>query len=156
GGLTKRWHDLAREELHGAQDARVLQIAEPEAAVEVRDADHLLDALDLPDAGLRRADDQVALKQVVDGRLLGTGPGNGAPPLPLLVVVTQAQRHAHVPARLLGRRPRVRLAVRYVDGALDPYLQRTRRLGLRDQTIEEAAELAHPLEGDPEAAREHV
>src|SRR5262249_58769726 len=89
--LRERGHDLARERLHGAKHPRMLEIAEPERAVEVRDPDGGLDALDLPDAGLRRADDQIAIEQVVDARLARSGHRDGAPGLDALVVVAQAQ-----------------------------------------------------------------
>jgi hypothetical protein len=38
------------EEFHRAQDTRLLEVAEPEAAVEMRDAHELADALDPADA----------------------------------------------------------------------------------------------------------
>src|SRR2546428_14044037 len=109
--LRECGHHLARERLHRAQHAGVLEVAEPERAVEVRDADGLLDALDLAHAGVRGADDEVAVEEVVDRGLLGRRHGDGAALLDALVVVAQAQRDAHVPARLLGRRARVGVVV---------------------------------------------
>src|SRR6185436_20991387 len=52
-GSPERRHDFAGEQLHRAHDLRVLEVAEPEAAVEVRDADQLADPVDLADAGVR-------------------------------------------------------------------------------------------------------
>jgi len=49
----KRRHELPGEALHRAHDARVLKVAETEAAVEVRDAHDLLDPLDLTDHRVR-------------------------------------------------------------------------------------------------------
>src|SRR6185503_14556368 len=111
-------HDLPREEVHRAQHPRVLQVAEPERAVEVGDAHHVLHALDLADHRVRRADDQEAVEQVVDVGLLGRRDRDGAALLDALVVVAQAERDAHVPARLLGRLAGVGLVVGHVHRAL--------------------------------------
>src|SRR5215510_12283182 len=51
--LAKRGQDLAGEALHRAHHAGMLHVAEPEAAVEVGDAHHLLDPLDLTDHRVR-------------------------------------------------------------------------------------------------------
>src|SRR6266850_648538 len=152
----ERGHDLAREQIHRAQHARVLEVAEPERAVEVGDAHHVPHALDLTDHRVRRADDQEAVEQVVDVGLLGRRHRDGAALLHALVVVTQAERHAHVPARLLGGGARVGLVVGHVDRALHAHAERLRRLHLVDAFIEERAELAHALDGHAEAAGEHV
>src|SRR6266478_1230118 len=134
----------------------MLEVAEPEAAIEVRDAHQLLDALDLTDARVRGADDQEAVQQVVDVGLLRRGHGNGAPALHALVVVAQGERHPHVPARFLGGGARVGIAVRDIDRALDPDLEGMRRLDLRHRAVEEPPELRHPLDRHAETAREHV
>src|SRR5262245_60959767 len=63
--LPKRGQNLAGESLHRAHHARVLEVAEPEAAVEVCDPDLVLHALDLADHRVGRADDQEAIEQVV-------------------------------------------------------------------------------------------
>src|SRR5205814_7497971 len=84
--LREGRHDLARERLHRAQHARVLEVAEPERAVEVRDPDGLLDPLDLPHAGVGRADDEVAVEQLVDAGLLRRRHRDGAAVLDALVV----------------------------------------------------------------------
>src|SRR3989442_12915425 len=102
--LREGRHDLARERLNSAQHACVLEVAEPERGVEVRYADALLDPLDLPHAGVGGGDDEVAVEQLVDAGLLRCRHRVGAALLDALVVVAQAQRDAHVPARLLGRR----------------------------------------------------
>src|SRR5438270_290943 len=153
---TKRRHDLPGEAFHRAHHARVLEIAEPEATVEVRDADHLLDALDLTDHRVRRADDQEAVEQIVDVGLLRRRHRDRAALLDTLVLVAERERYAHVPARLFGRRPRLGLAFGHVDGALDADPKRLRGLELADQAVEEPAELGHALDRHAEAAREHV
>ncbi len=155
-GSAERRHHLAGEELHRAQHARVREIAEPEAAVEVRDAHELPDALDLTDARVRRPDDQEAVQEVVEVGLLRRRHRDGAASLHALVVVAQAERHPHVPAGLLGGGPRVGVAVRHVDGALHADLERALGLDLGHHAVEEPAELRHALDGDAEAAREHV
>src|SRR5438445_10349882 len=97
----------------------MLEIAEPEATVEVRDADHLLDALDLTDHRVRRADDQEAVEQIVDVGLLRRRHPDRAAVLDTLVLVPERDGYAHVTARPFGRRPRLRLAFGHVDGPLD-------------------------------------
>src|SRR2546425_9213334 len=155
-GSAERRHHLAGEELHRAQHARVREIAEPEAAVEVRDAHELPDALDLTDARVRRPDDQEAVQEVVEVGLLGRRHRDGAASLHALVVVAQAERHPHVPAGLLGGGPRVGLAVCHIDRSLHADLQRARTSDLGHHAVEEPAELGHALDGDAEAAREHM
>src|SRR5262249_32446035 len=154
--LPKRRQDLPGEALHRAHDARVLEVAEPEAAVEVRDAHDLLDALDLTDHRVRGPDDEEAVQQVVDVRLLRRRHGNRTAMLHALVLVAQRERYTKVPAAVLGGRAGVGRALRHVDRALHAEPKRMRRLVLGDETIEEPAELAHPLDGHAEAAREHV
>src|SRR5262249_61510837 len=73
-----------------------------------------------------------------------------------LVMVAQRERYPHVPAGLLDGRAGIGRALRHVDRALHADPERMRRLVLGDDTIEEPAELAHPLDGHAEAAREHV
>src|SRR5262249_45258805 len=131
--LAKRRQDLARETLHRAHHARMLQVAEPEAAVEVRDAHHLFDPLDLADHRVRRADDQETIEQVVGVGLLGRRYRDRAAALDALVLIAQRERDAHVPAGLLGGGPRVGLAFGDVDCTLDADAERLRGLGLRDQ-----------------------
>src|SRR5262245_12254571 len=154
--LAKRRQDLPGEALHRAHDARVLEVAEPEAAVEVRDAHDLLDALDLTDHRVRGPDNEEAVQQVVDVRLLRRRHGNRAAMLHALVLVAQRERYPHVPAGLLGGRAGVGRALSHVDRALHAEPERMHRLVLGDDTIEEPAELAHQLDGHAEAAREHV
>src|SRR3989442_1867875 len=153
---AKRRHDLAGEELHRAQHPRVLDVAEPEAAVEVRDAHELADAPDLADAGVRRADDEETIEEVVDVGLGRRRHRDRVALLDALVVVAQAERDAHVPARLLGGGPRIGDAVRDVDRALDADLQRVRWRDLGDGLVEEPAELGQALDRDAEPTGEHV
>src|SRR5262249_17215389 len=87
--LLKRRQDFAREALHRLHHACVLEVAEPEAAVEVRDAHHLLDALDLADHRVGRADDQEAVEQIVGVRLLRRRHGNRAALFDALVLVAE-------------------------------------------------------------------
>src|SRR5262245_64278189 len=152
--LPKRRQDLPGEALHRAHDPRWLEVPEPEAAVEGRDAHNLLDALDLTDHRVRGPDDEEAVQQVVDVRLLRRRHGNRAAMLHPLVMVAQRERYPHVPAGLLDGRAGVGRALRHVDRALHAEPERMRRLVLGDDTIEEPAELAHPLDGHAEAARE--
>src|SRR5215472_18150825 len=102
--LPKRGQDLPGEALHRAHDARVLEVAEPEAAVEVRDTHDLLDALDLTDHRVRGPDNEEAVQQIVDVRLLRRRHGNRAAMLHALVLVAQRERYPHVPAGLLDGR----------------------------------------------------
>src|SRR5262249_9102103 len=153
---AKGRHDLAGKELHRAQHTRVLDVAEPEAAVEVRDPHQLPDAPDLADAGVRRADDEEAVEEVVDAGLGRRRHRDRVALLDALVVVAQAERDAHVPAGLLGGRPGIGDAVRDVDRALDADLQRMRRRDLGDGLVEEPAELGQALDRDAEATGEHV
>ena len=95
----------------------MLEIAEPEAAVEVGDAHQIADARNLADAGVGRPDDQEAVQEVVGVRLVGRGHGDGASALHALAVVAQAQGHSHVPARLLGGGPGIGVTVRHVERA---------------------------------------
>src|SRR5215510_5486052 len=64
--------------------------------------------------------------------------------------VTRMFQRASSAAARVGR------ALSHVDRALHAEPERTRRLVLGDETIEEPAELAHQLDGHAEAAREHV
>src|SRR5215813_13036845 len=58
-------HHLAGEALHRAQHPLLLQVAEPEAAVEVRDPHQLLQSPDMADTGIGRADHQEVLEEVL-------------------------------------------------------------------------------------------
>src|ERR1700730_17910177 len=62
---AERGHDFAREQLHRLEHTRVLEVAEPEAAVEVADANHLFESLDLTYDGFGGADHQEAIQQVI-------------------------------------------------------------------------------------------
>src|SRR5688500_10800771 len=62
--LVERGHDFLREQLHGLQHALLVEVAEAEVAIEIRDAHGLVDALDLANARLRRADDEVVLDEL--------------------------------------------------------------------------------------------
>ena len=99
----------------------------------------LLHALDLADAGVGRADDEIAVEQVVDVGLGRRRHRDRVAVLHALVVVAQAQRHPHVPARLLGGVARVGLVLRHVDRALHADLERLRRLHLGHDVVEELA-----------------
>ena len=68
--LSKRRHNLFREQTHGAQNLVVLQIAEPEIGVEVIDLHRVAQPFQLGDARFRRAHDEVILQQVIRIRLI--------------------------------------------------------------------------------------
>src|SRR5206468_3404201 len=114
------------------------------------------DALDLADAGVRCADDEEAIEEVVDVGLGRRRHRHRVALLDALVVVAQAERDAHVPAGLLGGRPGIGDAVCDVHRALDADLQRVRWRDLGDGLVEEPAELGQALDRDAEPAGEHV
>src|SRR5262249_3789829 len=136
--------------------ARVLQIAEPEAAVEVGDAHHLLDPRDLADHRVRRADDQEAIEQIVDIGFLWRRHRDRAAALDALVLVAQRQRDAHVPARLFGGGPRAGLAPGDEARALHAHAQGLRSLNPAAQTVKEPADPRHALDRAAEPAGQHV
>src|SRR5688572_6637797 len=154
--LIECWHHFFREQLHRAQHALLVEITEAEVAVEIRDAHRLVDALDLADAGLRRADDEVFLDELLERRLGLARHGDGVAVLHFLVVVAQGERHPHVPARVLGGVARIGLVLRHVARLLhaDGRLARVLRLG--ERFLQHPAELREPGERDAEAAGQHV
>ena len=68
----------------------------------------------------------------------------------------QAERHAHVPAGLLGGGAGVGVVVGDVDGALGAHADRVLRGMLGHVGVEDAAELAQPLDGHAEAAGQEI
>src|SRR5262245_25538771 len=149
-------HDLFREALHRAQHALVLQVAEPEVAVEMRDAHFLLQAPDLADAGVGRPDDEHVLEQLFLGGLLLSRNRNGDAFLHALLLVAQAQRYPHVPARVLNGVTRVGGAVRDVYRSLHADARRLLRLDVCHHLAEQLAVVGELLDRDAEAAGEHV
>ena len=87
---------------------------------------------------------------------LANGTRLGVPALDALVVVAQAQRHAHVPAGLLGGGAGVGVVVGDVDGPLRAHPDRVLRRVLGHVRVEDPAELAQPLDRHAEAAGQEV
>ena len=122
----------------------------------MRDAHHFLQALDLAYALVGRADAQIAVEQFVDTRLAFGDDGHGLAVFDLLIAVTQAHRHAHVPARVLGRVARIGVVLRDVNRALHADARLHFGLYLGADFVEHFAESGKVLEGDAKAAGEHV
>src|SRR5262245_35365856 len=143
---TERRHHLSSVALHRAQHSRLLHITEPEAAVEVGDAYHLSNALDLAYARLGRTDDEEAIEKIVYVGLGLRGYGNGVTILHALVVVAQAQRHSHVPAGMFRGVARIRFALGHIDRALHADERPARRLDLGYDALENLAELGQSFD----------
>src|SRR5687768_812350 len=99
-GSLERGHHLFREEFHRAQHPPMLQIAEPEATIEMADPHQLLHPFDLTDTGVGRANDEEARQEVVGLGFLVARHSDGAATFDALVAMAQTQRYPHIPARL--------------------------------------------------------
>ena len=123
----------------------------------MRDADELLHALDLADAGFGRADDQVALEQLVDRRARSS-PAPGSRCRSRLARSCCAGSTSRACSSAPARRPRAR---RRRPSSRRPRAARRRAAacaGFISSTtlLEDLPELGEPLDRHAEAAGEHV
>jgi hypothetical protein len=108
----------------------MLQIAKPEAAIEMADPHQFLHSFDLAYTGIRRANDQEARQEVIGLRFLVTRHGDGTAAFDALVAMAETQRHPHIPARFFCGSPRIGLVIRHIDGTLRADQQGARRIEL--------------------------
>src|ERR1700716_4160753 len=123
----------------------MLHVTEPRAAFEMRNSDHVLEAGDLADDRVGRANHQETIEQIVGIWLIRHGHRDRSPALYAFILVAQAERHAHIPARFFSSVSGISEVVGHIHRALHAHFGHARWLDFRDQAVELFAGIRHPL-----------